>query len=98
MVQSNDISMTLDPEIREALDAYAKRFFPNRSGKGNRTEAARQTLQLVMRLAANPDIQKVLDNDIALDGDILVFLRTTVSFYLKNAFPAEQPGITHTLE
>ena len=98
MNSSPEFTMRVDDDVRDALDVYAKQFFPKPNGDGNRTDAIRQTLQAVMRLADNPQVREVMTQDIEIDGNILAFIRRTVSYYLKNALPDEQVEVTHTLQ
>lgn len=97
-----DVTIRLDPDVRDALDEYAREFFPNQSGKGNRTEAARQTLQSIIRLSVNEDVKKALKKDnIVVDGNILAFIRTAVSFYLNKEVSIPQQkevDAKHTLQ
>ena len=43
MNSSPEFTMRVDDDVRDALDVYAKQFFPKPNGDGNRTDAIRQT-------------------------------------------------------
>ena len=52
MVQSNDISMTLDPEIRDALDAYAKLLIAPMWNR-NSTQHANSMILLIFQFSSS---------------------------------------------
>ena len=87
--------MRLDDELRDAIDAYATKFFPKPNGNGSRTEAVRQILKAVLALEEHPVVAEVLGDDLILNNDVLVFIRTAASDYIKARQQADE---THTLQ
>ena len=84
MVSSNELNFRIPDTIRDALDAYALRQYRKSGGKGNRSEAARQILQSVLGFSDNEQVKEIINEDLVFNDDILVFIRTAVSFYLSN--------------
>ena len=86
---SNELNFRIPDIIRDALDDYALRQYRKSGGKGNRSEAARQIIQAVLNLSDNEQIKEIIDEDLVFNDDILVFIRTAVSFYLNNRLVSE---------
>ena len=81
MISSNELNIRLDDELRDALDAYAVKFFKKPNNAGNRSEAARHLLSSIFKLEALPSVSAVLD-DLVINGDINIFIRVAVGEYL----------------
>ena len=81
-MNSNEMNVRLDDFTRDCLDKYAGKHFKKPNGEGNRTEALRHILTAVFQLQQNPLIVEQLDNDLVLNGDILVFIRKAISHYI----------------
>ena len=84
MISSNELNFRIPDEIRDALDDYALRQYRKSGGKGNRSEAARQIIQAILNLGDNEQVKEIINEDLVFNDDILVFVRTAVSFYLSN--------------
>ena len=84
MLSSNELNFRINDTIRDALDDYALRQYQKSGGKGNRSEAARQIIQGILSLGDNEQVKEIINEDLVFNNDLLVFVRTAVSFYLKN--------------
>ncbi len=83
MALENKMQIRLDTETHASLDAYAAKFFPKPNGGGNQSEAVRQIVKNILDLASNPDISEILEEDLIINGDILVLIRVAVNEYLE---------------
>lgn len=78
-----DMTVRLDDDTNEMLQAYAERLYPDQSGKGNRSEAVRQILRNVLIIEEHPEVQKILKQNFILGNDVLVFLRAVVENFFS---------------
>ena len=77
------VVVMLDEDTAQRLRKYADKFFPRLNSDGNLNASVRHILNAVFELEANPEVEKLINDDMSMNDDICMMIRKMADSYIK---------------